>query len=122
MVFSALPSLSAYAKDGRVKLLAANSARRAPFAQNIPTIAETVPGFDFAPTVGIFAPKGTPREIIGRISADAAETTKSADTITRMTNVGIEPVGTTPEEYAASLRADAERYSRAVKISGAKAE
>ena len=122
MLFSALPSLSAFAKDGRVKLLAANSARRAPFAQSIPTISEMVPGFDFAPTVGIFAPKGTPREIVARISAEAAETVKLADTITRMTNVGIEPVSMTPEEYAASLRADAERYSKAVKISGAKAD
>jgi tripartite-type tricarboxylate transporter receptor subunit TctC len=122
MVFSALPSLAAYAKDGRVKLLAANSAKRAPFAQGIPTIAETVPGFDFAPTVGIFAPKGTPAGIVARISAEAAEAVKQADTATRMTNVGIEPVSTTPEEYAASLKADAERYSRAVKLSGAKAE
>jgi tripartite-type tricarboxylate transporter receptor subunit TctC len=122
MVFSALPSLAAYAKDGRVKLLVANSLRRAPFAQTIPTISETVPGFDFAPTVGILAPKGTPREIIARISADATEAVRLADTMTRMTNVGIEAVGTTPEEYAASLKADAERYSRAVKMSGAKAE
>ncbi len=56
MVFSAFPSHSAYAKDGRVKLLVANSLKRSGFAKNIPTIAETVPGFDFAPTIGIFAP------------------------------------------------------------------
>jgi len=122
MVFSALPSLAAYAKDGRVKLLAANSIKRAPFAQNIQTVSETVPGFDFAPTVGILAPKGTPRDIIARISSEAAEAVKLADTVTRMTNVGIEAVGTTPEEYAASLKGDAERYSRAVKLSGAKAD
>jgi tripartite-type tricarboxylate transporter receptor subunit TctC len=122
MVISGLTSLMAYAKDGRVKLLAANSLKRTSFAPDIPTISETVPGFDFAPTFGFFAPRATPREIIARISADAAETVKLADTITRMTNLGIEPVGTNPEEYAASLKADAARYSRAVKISGAKAE
>ena len=86
MVFSAYPSLAAYAKDGRVKLLAANSLKRAAFAQNIPTISETVPGFDFAPTVGIFAPRGTPRELVNRISADALEVVKLADTVTRMLN------------------------------------
>ncbi|MDO8597621.1 MAG: tripartite tricarboxylate transporter substrate binding protein [Sulfuricaulis sp.] len=122
MVISGLTSLMAYAKDGRVKLLAANSLKRTSFAPDIPTISETVPGFDFAPTFGFFAPRATPREIIARISAETAETVKLADTITRMTNLGIEPVSMTPEEYAATLKADAERYSRAVNISGAKAE
>lgn len=122
MVFSAYPSLAAYAKDGRVKLLAANSLKRSSFAQNIPTISETVPGFDFAPTIGIFAPRGTPKELVNRISADALEAVRPADMVTRMVNLGIDAEGTTPEEYAASLKADAERYSRAVKLSGAKAD
>jgi len=122
MVFSAFPSLSAYAKDGRVKLLAVNSVKRAVFAQDIPAIAETVPGFDFAPTVGIFAPRGTPRELVNKINADAGEVVKLQDMVTRMRNVGIDAVSMTPDEYAASLKADAERYSRAVKLSGAKAD
>jgi len=122
MVFSAFPSLSAYAKDGRVKLLAVNSVRRAVFAPDIPAIAETVPGFDFAPTIGIFAPRGTPRELVTKINADAVEVGKLQDMVTRMRNVGIDAVSMTPEEYAASLKADAERYSRAVKLSGAKAD
>ena len=122
MVFSAFPSLSAYAKDGRVKLLAANSLKRSTFAQNIPTISETVPGFDFAPTVGIFAPRGTQRELVHKISADAVEVVKLADMATRMVNLGIDAAGPTPEEYAASLKADAERYSKAVRLSGAKAD
>ena len=122
MVFSAFPSLSAYAKDGRVKLLAANSLKRSTFAQNISTISETVPGFDFAPTIGIFAPRGTPKELVNKISADAREVVKLADIVTRMINLGIDAEGTTPEEYATSLKADAGRYSKAVKMSGAKAE
>ena len=122
MVFSAYPSLAAYAEDGRVKLLAANSLKRSAFVQNIPTISETVPGFDFAPTIGIFAPRGTPKELVNKINASALEAIKLADMVTRMVNLGIEAEGTTQEEYAASLKADAERHSRAVKISVAKAE
>ena len=122
MVFSAFPSLSAYAKDGRIKLLAANSAKRAVFAANIPAIAETIPGFDFAPTVGIFAPRGASRELVNKINADALDAVKQVDTAARMLAVGVEVEAMTPEEYAASLKADAERYSRAVKISGVKAE
>ena len=122
MLFSAYPSLAAYAKDGRVKILAANSSKRAVFAQNIPTIAETIPGFDFAPTVGIFAPRGTAKELINKINADALDAVKQPDTATRMLAVGVDAEAMTPEEYAASLRADAERYSRAVKLSGARAD
>lgn len=122
MVFSAYPSLAAYAKDGRVKMLAANSARRTVFAQNIPTIAETVPGFDFAPTVGIFAPRGLSKELVTRINADALDVVKQPDTAMRMLAVGVDAEAMTPEEYATSLKADAERYSRAVKLSGARAE
>jgi tripartite-type tricarboxylate transporter receptor subunit TctC len=122
MVFSAYPSLAAYAKDGRVKMLAANSSRRAVFAQSIPTIAETVPGFDFAPTVGIFAPRGVSKELVTRINADALDVVKQPDTAMRMLAVGVDAEAMTPEEYATSLRADAERYSRAVKLSGAKAD
>ena len=122
MVFSAFPSLSGYAKDGRVKLLAVNSLKRSELAPNVPAIAEIVPGFDFAPTIGFFVPAGTPRSIVDRLSAEIAEVLKLPDMITRATGLGIEPVGSSPENYASSLRADAERYSRAVKISGAKAE
>jgi len=122
MVFSAFPSLSGYAKDGRVKLLAVNSLKRSELAPNVPAIAEIVPGFDFAPTIGFFVPAGTPRSIVDRLSAEIAKMLKLPDMITRATGLGIEPVGSSPEDYASSLRADAERYSRAVKISGAKAE
>jgi tripartite-type tricarboxylate transporter receptor subunit TctC len=122
MVFSAYPSLAAYAKDGRVKLLAANSLERAAFAPDIPAISEILPGFDFAPTIGIFAPRETPPAIIAKISTDATEVVRMPDTVSRMVNLGIAAVGTTPEAYAASLRADAERYARAIKDSGAKAE
>ena len=122
MVFSAFPSLAAYAKDGRIKMLAANSLKRAVFAPNIPTIAETIPGFDFAPTIGIFAPRGTPRELVNKINADALEAVKQPDTAARMLAVGVDVDVMTPEEYAASLRADAVRYSRVVKLSGAKAD
>jgi len=122
MVLSGYPSLAAYAKDGRVKLLANNSLKRSELAPNVPTIAETVPGFDFAPTFGLFAPGGTPKEIVAKIGADMAEVVKMPDVVTRMTNLGIEPVGGSPEEYARSLKAEAERYSKAVKVSGAKVE
>jgi len=122
MVFSGYPTLAAHAKDGRVKLLAINSLKRSALAPDVPAIAETIPGFDFAPTFGLFAPNGTPRDIIVKIGADVAQVVKLPDIIERMKNLGIEPLGVSGDDWAPMLRADAERYAKAVKISGAKVE
>jgi len=122
MVFSGYPTLAAHAKDGRVKLLAINSLKRSALAPDVPAIAETISGFDFAPTFGLFAPNGTPRDIIVKIGADVAQVVKLPDIIERMKNLGIEPLGVSGDDWAPMLRADAERYSKAVKMSGAKVE
>jgi len=122
MVLSGYPTLAAHAKDGRVKLLAINSLKRSDLAPDVPAIAETIPGFDFAPTFGLFAPNGTPREIIVKIGADVARVVKLPDVVERMKSLGIEPIGVSGDEWAKLLKADAERYSKAVKLSGAKVE
>jgi len=122
MVLSGYPTLAAHAKDGRVKLLAINSLKRSELAPDVPAIAETIPGFDFAPTFGLFAPAGTPRDIMVKVGADVAQVVKLPDIVERMKSLGIEPIGATGEEWAKLLKADAERYSKAVKISGAKVE
>ena len=122
MVLSGYPTLAAHAKDGRVKLLAINSLKRSDLAPDVPAIAETIPGFDFAPTFGLFAPNGTPREIMTKVGADVTRVVKLADIVERMKSLGIEPIGASGEEWAKLLKADAERYSKAVKISGAKVE
>ncbi len=122
LVWSAYPSLAPHAKEGKIKLLAVNSLKRSSSAPNLPAVAETIPGFDFAPTIGIFAPAATPRNLILKISADANEAVRSQDAVQRLTALDIQTIGTSPEEYAASLKADSERYAKAVKISGATAD
>ncbi|TMH89093.1 MAG: tripartite tricarboxylate transporter substrate binding protein [Betaproteobacteria bacterium] len=122
MVLSGYPTLAAHAKEGRVKLLAINSLKRSELAPDVPAIAETISGFDFAPTFGLFTPAGTPRGIIVKIGADVAQAVKLPDVVERMKNLGIDPIGASGDEWAKLLKSDAERYSKAVKISGAKVE
>lgn len=122
MILSGYPTLAAHAKEGRIKLVANTSLRRSELAPNVPTIAETIPGFDFAPTFGLFAPKGTPQDVLTRIGADVAEVLKLQDVVTRMKSLGIDPVGMSGREWMPMLKSDAERFSKAVKASGAKAE
>ena len=123
MVFSAGPSLTGYVKDGRVKIVAVNSSTRSSFAPNVPTVAESgVPGYDFALTLGYLAPAGTPQDVIQKISREIAEVVKLPDIIQRFANLGIEAAGSTPEQQAAQWRSEAERFSRAVKQVGVKAD
>ena len=122
MAFSGYTSLSAQVKDGRVKLLGINSLKRSPATPNVPAIAEMIPGFDFAPTFGFFSPAGLPKDIAAKIAADVADALKAPEVATRFANLDIIPIGASGEEFAVSLKADAERYAKAVKLSGAKAE
>ena len=122
MVLSGYPTLAAHAKEGRVKLLAINSLKRSELAPDVPAIAETISGFDFAPTFGLFTPAGTPRDVIAKIGADVAQVVKLPDVVERMKNLGIDPIGASGDEWAKLLKSDAERYSKAVRISGAKVE
>ncbi|MEI6302911.1 MAG: tripartite tricarboxylate transporter substrate binding protein [Betaproteobacteria bacterium] len=122
MAFSGYTSLAAHVKDGRIKLLGITSPTRSPTAPNVPAIAEMIPGYDFAPTFGFFSPAGLPRDIVSKIGSDVADAIKSADVAARFANLDIIAIGGTGEEFAVALKADAERYSKAVKMSGAKAE
>ncbi|HZE10674.1 MAG TPA: tripartite tricarboxylate transporter substrate binding protein, partial [Burkholderiales bacterium] len=122
MLFSGYPTLAGPAKEGRIRLLAVNSLKRSELAPDLPAIAETIPGFDFAPTFGLFAPAGTPRDIVVKVGADVAQVVKLPDIVERMKSLGIDPLGVSGDEWAKLLKQDAERYSKAVKISGAKAE
>jgi tripartite-type tricarboxylate transporter receptor subunit TctC len=121
-VWSALPSLAAQAKEGKIKFLAVNSPKRSSSAPTLPAVAETLPGFDFAPTIGLFAQGATPRAVVSRLVADMNEALKAADVIQRFSGLDIQTVGGSPEEFAAALKGDIERYSKAVKISGATAD
>ena len=122
-VFSAMPSLSGFVKDGRLKLIAVNTEKRSPLAPEIPAVAEYgLPGFDYAPNIGFSGPAGIPPAIVQKISRDVADVVKSRAMSERMTTLGIEAVGSSPEAYAAQHNLDRERYARAVKTAGIKPE
>lgn len=123
IVFSAYPSLAPHARAGTVKLLASNASRRAGFAPDIPTVAElAIKDYDFAPSIGFTAPAGMPRDIVNKVAADIAQAVKQRDVVDKMFALGIEPVGSTPEAYAAQLKAETERYAQAIKAANVKAE
>ena len=122
MLFSAYPSLVGFVKDGRVKLVATNSAQRSTLAPNVPAIAEVIPGFDFAPIVGILAPAGTPSAIIQKVANAAMEVSKQPDAVAAFAAAGIDVVAGGPQDYAKAIDAENERFAKAIKAAGIKQE
>lgn len=123
LTFSALPSLAPHVKAGKAKILAVSTGMRSPLAPEVPTIAElAIPGFDFAGQIGIVTPAATPRDVIARLNTDIVKVLKQPTIVAKMAGLGIDPVGNSPGEFAAIIRADTEKYARAVKLSGAHAD
>jgi tripartite-type tricarboxylate transporter receptor subunit TctC len=122
-VWSAIPSIAGFVKEGRLKLIAVNSEKRSSLAPDIATVAETaIPGFDFAPNIGVSGAAGLRAPITAKVAADVAEVLKDPALVERLKVLGIDAVGGGPHEYAALLAADRVRFEKAVKLAGAKAE
>ena len=124
LLFAALPSISPHVKAGRLKLLAVNTIKRNAQMPDVPTIAEItgIRDYDYPPAIGVMAPTKTPKAVINRLAAAISKAVQHPDTVSRYTTLGIDPVGNTPEQYAAQTRVDIAKYAKAVKASGVKVE
>jgi len=118
VAFSAYPSLSGAIETRRVILLANNAAQRSSQAPDIPPVADYVPGFDFAPIIGLLARSGTPPAIIRQIAAEAVALVKEPDMIRQFAVAGIEPVGVGPEKYGRALKDEVARVVDVVRVAG----
>ena len=122
VLFSALPSLAGFVKTGQVKLIASNAAQRSTQAPNIPLIADIIPGFDFAPIVGVLAPSGTPQSAIGRLNAEMTAVSKTPALIETFTAAGIDPLSSSPADYGKAILGENERLAKAVIAANIKPE
>jgi len=122
VLFSAYPSLSGAVEGNKVKLLATNGAKRSPQAPNLPAIAETIPGFDFAPTIGIFARVGTPPALVKKIADETIAVVKLPETAKQLAVAGIEPVGVGSDEFSRSLTAEIDRVAKVIQSANIKVE
>jgi tripartite-type tricarboxylate transporter receptor subunit TctC len=123
LLYSALPSIAGHLKDGKVKMLAISSAKRSPHTPDVPTVAENgIAGYDFVAEIGLLAPAATPREVIQRLAGEMAKVAKQPDVVKRFTELGIDPVGSTPDAYAAMNKSEYEKYGKLVKETGAKVD
>lgn len=108
-------------KTGRIRALGFSRPRRAAVLPDVPTIAEQgFPGFDISVALGLLTPAGTPRPAINRLNASVAKAMRERDVVERLTGLGMELVASTPEQYDEIIKADYERYRRAVQAANLK--
>ncbi len=118
IAFSAYPSLSAAIGNKNITLLATNGAARSAQAPNAPPVADFIPGYEFAPKIGIYARAGTPPAMLQKIAAEVAAIVKEPEIIKQFAAAGIEPSGVSLAPYQAMLKADSERVAKTVKAAG----
>jgi tripartite-type tricarboxylate transporter receptor subunit TctC len=117
-LFSSLPHI----KSGRMKPIAVLSPQRVPSSPEIPAAAETLPGYTVQSVFGLVVPSGTPRDVVNRIRTDVVAALLSPEVKARLEEIGLTPVGNTPEEFDAFIRTEIDRWTKVVKASGAVAD
>lgn len=122
LLFDVLFSSMPFVKDQRLKVIALSSPKRAVASPDIPLIAEAVPGFSALSFIGVVAPAGVPKDVKQRIAADIAAALKTPALAERMAQLGMEPVGSTPDEYDAIIRTEIDKWNGVVKAAGIKLE
>jgi tripartite-type tricarboxylate transporter receptor subunit TctC len=118
LYFGNSSALLPHANNEKIRLLAVGTAQRIPAAPDIPTVSETVPGFEFSSWNGFSAPAGTADSIMATIQSEIAEYARTPEVSDRLIKLGIVPGGLTRDESAAVFRKDTEAFAAAVKAAG----
>ena len=123
LMFNSIPPALPHIRSGRLKLLAVASVRRSPQLPDVPTIGEAgVPGFEAITWFGLLVPAKTPQQIVARLNELVVKVVRAPELKSQFEILGYEAVGGSPGEFAAFIRAESEKYAKAVKLSGAKVD
>jgi tripartite-type tricarboxylate transporter receptor subunit TctC len=123
LTFVDSPPVVGQIKAGRLRGLAVTSPKRAAFMPDLPTVIEAgVPDFEVVLWTSLFAPAGTPAAVVSKLQSEITKILQIPEIRERMTAIGIDPIGGTPEELAAQLRADLARWTKVARTAGVKAD
>ena len=120
--FSSLPGVLPHLKTGRLRALAVTSTQRSAVMPAVATVTETLPGYTAETWFGIFAPAGTSREIVNKLNREIVRIVNLPEVRQLLSEQGAEPVGSTPEEFAAYVKAEIEKWGRVIREVGLRAE
>jgi len=123
MTFDNITTAWPLAKAGKSRALAVTTARRWPIAPDVPTLAEAgLAGYEIGSWQGVFAPAGTPADIVKRLNVEIVKIINMPDVREKLVNLGAEPVGDTPDEFAALVKSEGAKWAAVVKQSGARVD
>jgi tripartite-type tricarboxylate transporter receptor subunit TctC len=122
LMFDNMPSALPMAKEGRIRAIAVTTAKRSSAAPDIPTIAETIPGFEATTWFALFAPAGTPKPVIDRLHAEVIRVFRLPEVSDKLKTLGLEALLSSPEELASYQASEIVKWTKVVKESGARAE
>jgi tripartite-type tricarboxylate transporter receptor subunit TctC len=122
LMFDNMPSALPMAKEGRIRAIAVTTAKRSLAAPDIPTIAETIPGFEATTWFALFAPAGTPKPVIDRLHAEVIRVFRLPEVSDKLKTLGLEALLSSPEELASYQASEIVKWTKVVKESGARAE
>ena len=118
-----IPVYLPQAKAGKIRALAVSSSQRTPAAPDIPTVAEAgVPGFEAQSWFGLFAPANTPKAIVAKLSGETVRILKLPDVHERISSLGAQLVGSTPEQYVAFIKSETTKWAHVIRTAGVKLE
>lgn len=118
LMFTAAGSATLHIKSGRLRALAVASAQPTPLAPGLPTVAATVPGYVAASTYGLLAPAGTPAAIINRLNAEVVKFINTPSVKERLFKTGVDAVGSSPQQFAATIESDLKVWGKVIKDAG----
>ena len=118
VMFVGMGSVEQHIRAGRLRALAVTTPKPSPLAPGLPTVGETVPGYQFVSEIGMYAPGGTPAPIINLLHREIVQVLQNADIKGRLFNNGIDVIGNTPQEFAAMIKADVESKTKLLKLIG----
>jgi tripartite-type tricarboxylate transporter receptor subunit TctC len=123
MMFNSIAPMLPHIRTHRVRLLGIASSKRSPQLPDVPTVSEAgVPGYEAISWFGLLAPAKTPPAIIAKVNTALVQVVHNPETRRLFETQGADPVGSTPEEFAALIRSESEKYAKVVKTSGAKVD
>ena len=122
MMFNAMPSTLAHFKSGQLRALGVTSLKRSPLAPEIPTVAESLPGFEISTWYGVLAPTGTPDAVIAKLSREIANAAQLPEVKKKLTDMGVELQLSGPQAFAALLKAELIKWAEVIRVTGVKAD
>jgi tripartite-type tricarboxylate transporter receptor subunit TctC len=122
VIFDNLPSSANFIKGGRIRALGVTSAQREPSLPDVPTVGETVPGYEATAWFGIGMPRGTPREVIEKVNAEVNRMLADPKMRERLAELGGAPIPGTPEDFGRVIQMETDKWAKVVVSSGAKVE